>query len=1147
MSRKQLQNLHLARLDALFADLRQETSVLPLTSSQTVTGWTWECDSDGLYTNCSPEVEAILGVPPSEFISQPIFRFRLSQDSSAELKSALDIGAYPIESTVNFIAQSGELIPVILSVLSPAHSATANGKNRGWHGFARVIVGEISIPDAEIQEEDLILPPPSPPKQAKRRYRAKPDARKAQPIESSPAITEDRIAKGEVSTLIEILDQGHGRAWSEDERLLVEQVASQLALALENARLFQENINLLDETRQRNEELTTLNKIISTASRSLELQEMLQEILMQLISILEMQAGLITLLDSDQQKLNLVFQHNLPAPLFDHLVNNGFDGTLCHLVFRRGEVMYISDLQESSPIDASSLVAMDLNSYLGIPLESRGKILGTVCLFGVEEARSGLVNTALLKTLGQQIGVAVENAGLFQKTQESLAEMRRQTANLNVLNEMGRALTSTPNVETVLENIYKYTAELVDATNFFIALYDADSNSLSFPLVVESGERSDIASRPLRNSLADYVIRNHLPLLISKNMESRMKELGVETIIIGIPTQSWLGIPMMIGDQVIGMMAVQSPMQKQYTERDRDLLTAVARQAAIAFQNVRLLEETRRRADQLQTAAVIARDSTGTLALDVLLDRAANLIRVGFNYYHVSIFLLDENREKAMVKASTGEAGAEMKQAGYSLSVGSRSVIGYVTQYGQPLVINDISQDPIHRPNSLLPETRAEAGIPLKIGQKVIGALNVQAEKINAFEPDDVSVLQTLADQLAIAVENARSYELSLNAVDEMRKADQLKSQFLANMSHELRTPLNSIIGFSRVIIKGIDGPITELQQQDLTAIYNSGQHLLNLINDILDLSKIEAGKMELNFEENVNLADLINSVMSTAAGLVKDRPIKLYRELVPDLPGVRADPLKIRQVLLNLLSNAAKFTEQGSITIKARLQPGVDQQPEVMISVTDTGAGISQEDLKKLFQPFSQVDASATRKTGGSGLGLSISRHLVEMHGGRIGVESEVGKGSTFYIVLPVPVKSKPIIESSEPAHTSQPLVLSIDNERPILQLYERYLKNHGYQVYGLTDPTKAVDLARKLHPVAITLDVMMPGCDGWQVLGDLKANPETQSIPVIICSILEDQGKASSLGASNYLMKPILEDDLIQALTRFNGSIRPNINPES
>jgi CheY-like chemotaxis protein len=338
--------------------------------------------------------------------------------------------------------------------------------------------------------------------------------------------------------------------------------------------------------------------------------------------------------------------------------------------------------------------------------------------------------------------------------------------------------------------------------------------------------------------------------------------------------------------------------------------------------------------------------------------------------------------------------------------------------------------------------------------------------------------------------------------------------------------------------LKGIDGPVSELQQQDLTAIYNSGQHLLNLINDILDLSKIEAGKMELNFEENVSIPDMINSVMSTVTGLVKDKPIHLVREIANDLPAVRADPLKVRQVLLNLLSNAAKFTEQGSIAIGAKSQVGPGGHTELIITVTDTGPGISPEDSKKLFQPFSQVDASPTRKTGGSGLGLSISRHLVEMHGGRIGVESEVGKGSSFYFTLPVTVKGKPKTGDLKPISSSQPLILAIDNERPILQLYERYLKNRGYQIYGLTDPTKSLEVARKLRPFAITLDVMMPGYDGWQVLEDLKTHPETKTIPVLICTILEDQGKANGLGAAGYLTKPILEDDLVQAIQK----LKPN-----
>ena len=260
-----------------------------------------------------------------------------------------------------------------------------------------------------------------------------------------------------------------------------------------------------------------------------------------------------------------------------------------------------------------------------------------------------------------------------------------------------------------------------------------------------------------------------------------------------------------------------------------------------------------------------------------------------------------------------------------------------------------------------------------------------------------------LADQVAVAIDNARSYELAQAAITEMRELDRLKSKFLANMSHELRTPLNSIIGFSRVIIKGIDGPITDLQEQDLSAIYNSGQHLLRLINDILDLSKIDAGKMELAFDD-VNVAELVQSVVPTVNGLIKDKPITLEQKVEPNIPIIRADAMRLRQVMINLLSNAAKFTEGGTITISAEVQTNSSGQPEVIIKVSDTGTGIALEDRNKLFQPFSQVDSSPTRKTGGTGLGLSISRRLVELHGGLIDVTSEIGKGSTFYFTLPLP-----------------------------------------------------------------------------------------------------------------------------------------------
>jgi len=543
--------------------------------------------------------------------------------------------------------------------------------------------------------------------------------------------------------------------------------------------------------------------------------------------------------------------------------------------------------------------------------------------------------------------------------------------------------------------------------------------------------------------------------------------------------------------------------------------------------------------EYLAISAEIGRLVTSTLDLNILFTRTVNLIQERFDFYHSSIFSVDDSGFNAVLQAATGEAGEEMLRRSHSLPVGSRSIVGTVTSTGEPLIVNNTSIDPIHRPNPLLPETRSEAAIPLRIGRRVIGAIDIQSTKVDAFSQAEITVLQTLADQIAVAIDNARSYELAQEAINEMRELDSLKTQFLANMSHELRTPLNSIIGFSRVILKGIDGPVTDLQQQDLNAIYNSGQHLLRLINDILDLSKIEAGKMELALDE-FNILDAVNSVLPTVNGLIKDKPIKLEMKVPEGLPTVLADSMRIRQVLLNLFSNAAKFTEEGTITVNADVSTDTEGKQEIVVRVIDSGPGIDPEDQKKLFQPFSQVDASPTRKSGGTGLGLSISRRLIELHNGKIGVISEIGKGSTFYITIPLPTI---LDDHPEPSGTNEDIstggriILAIDDDQQVIKLYERYLTPQGFRVIPLTRPEEAIEMAIKLKPYAITLDVMMPERDGWSVLNDLKNHPETRDIPVIVCSILENEEKGFSLGAADYLVKPILEDDLINALNRLNG----------
>ena len=589
------------------------------------------------------------------------------------------------------------------------------------------------------------------------------------------------------------------------------------------------------------------------------------------------------------------------------------------------------------------------------------------------------------------------------------------------------------------------------------------------------------------------------------------------------------------------MEIYESRHKREFTDAEINLCVLLSQQAANAIENARLYEETQesekslqRQNDYMAAAAEVGRLVTSTLDMDILFRRAVYLLREHFGYYHAAIFTIEEAGFEVVIREATGDAGKEMKERGHSLQVGSKSVVGTATDTGKPFIVNNVTDNPNHQPNPLLPETKAEAAIPLIIGRRIIGALDLQSTDVDAFTPEDVIVLQLLADQFATAIDNARSYKLAQDSFTEMRELERLKSQFLANMSHELRTPLNSIIGFSRIIIKGIDGPVTDLQQQDLTAIYNSGQHLLGLINDILDLSKIEAGKMELTFDE-IDVEKLIKSVMSTVVGLIKDKSVRLEEEIQNDLPAVKADSMRVRQILINLFSNAVKFTDEGVIKVAAESEGDF-----VRISVIDSGPGISKEDQKKLFQAFSQVDASATRATGGSGLGLSISQELVHMHGGEIGLESEVGKGSTFYFTLPLHgaqeiVPEIEIADTQDDAHAL--VVLAIDDDEKVIHLYQRYLNAQGYQVIALTDPKKAVESAKEIKPYAITLDIMMPNYDGWQVLQDLKSDPETQNIPILVCSIVEDTDKGYSLGATDYLLKPIIEDDLLGALDRLNN----------
>lgn len=415
--------------------------------------------------------------------------------------------------------------------------------------------------------------------------------------------------------------------------------------------------------------------------------------------------------------------------------------------------------------------------------------------------------------------------------------------------------------------------------------------------------------------------------------------------------------------------------------------------ALIASLEDRVAERTR----DLTIAANVSQQVTQVLDLEQLLPKLADLTRSSFNLYHVSIFLLDETTNTLHLRAGSGDAGRQMLSQHKQFGLDDHGVVPLAGRKCQSQIINDVLQSADHAINPILPNTRSEIALPMLIGNRLIGVLDLQSEQIDEFSPDDIKVLNTLAEQIAIAVRNAQLFANASQSRLEAEQANIVKSQFLASMSHELRTPLNAILNFSQFVSAGMLGTVNDEQVEMLNKVVYSGQHLLSLINDVLDISKIEAGALKLFVETNVDLRHEITSVVATAQSLLADKPVTLQVEISDDLPLIHGDKRRIRQIILNLVSNACKFTERGSIRIVVE-----QQQQNIILAVHDTGPGIAPEDSELVFEIFRQTSVGLHQGEG-TGLGLPISQRLAEAHGGRLWLESVVGKGATFFVSLPV------------------------------------------------------------------------------------------------------------------------------------------------